>query len=378
MQRIVVAGGGYAGLQTALRVARSGQKCAIVVVDRNDSHQLITRLPELVGGRIRSDKILIPYRRLMGHEITHLQTDVTGFDPEGLAVETRAGRIQGAYLVIALGSSPDFRGIPGAAEHAYPVRSVSEGKILRQKLEQLVSQRDRVHVVIVGAGYTGTEVAGELAEWNRRLGGPPPISVTVVAPESGLLSEADPRLGVAAERILREKGVRFRLRHEVTAVGHDRVFVQPGEPCRADVVIWAARAHAAGPRLPSVEAPLPDGRIPVDPYLRLAPYDRVYLVGDSAAPYNFQLDRVAPASAQMAVEEGRAVGSDIAGLLAGREPKEFRARTLGDALALGGRDGVADVGGVILTGRPAIAIKQAALLRYLIQIGGATLAREYR
>lgn len=377
MKRVVVAGGGYAGLQAALRVARSGQRCAIVVVDQNASHQLITRLPELVGGLIGPERALIPYRRVLPPGISHIQTDVTSIDPESVAIETKDGRVAGDVLVVAFGSSPDFRGVPGAQEHAYPMRSVSEAAALRQRLEQAVAERAHVHVVIVGAGYTGTEVAGELAEWNRRLGGSRAISVTVVAPESGLLSEADPRLGVAAERILREKGVRFRLRHGVTSVERDRVLVTPGEPCPADVVIWAARAHAAPPRLPGGE-PVADGRIPVDPYLHPGRYDQVYLAGDVAAPYDFRLDRLVPPSAQMAVEEGRAVGSNIAAMLAGREPSEFRPHMLGEALALGGTDGVADVGGIILTGRAAGAVKQAALLRYLWGIGGARLAGEYR
>lgn len=377
MRRVIVAGAGYAGLQAALRVARLDRTCAITLVDRNDRHQLITRLPELVGGTVRPDKLLVPYRRLVGDAISRVQSEVTALDPEGTAIETPAGRIQGDYLVIALGSSPDFHGIPGAQEHAFPVRSVSEAEMLRQRLEQALSQHAEVRVVIVGAGYTGTEVAGELAEWNRRLGHSRTISIIMVAPESRVLLEADPRLGIAAERILREKGVSFRLRHQVAAVERDRVLVKPGEPCPADVVIWAARAHAGPPHLPGAGIPVTDGRIAVDPYLRPARYERVYLAGDVAAPYDFRLDRLAPPSAQMAVEEGNTVGSNIAALLAGREPREFQPRALGEALALGGLDGVASFAGAIVTGRAAIGVKKAALIRYLYGIGGIRLAREY-
>lgn len=377
MRRVVIAGAGYAGLQAALRLARSSQPGAITVVDRNDYHQLITRLPELVGGTLHPSKVRIPYLRLLGQGIAHVQAEVTALDPEDLAIETRAGRIRGDYLIIALGSSPDFHGVPGTQEYAYPVRSVSQAQALRQRIEQVTAERDHVRVVIVGAGYTGTEVAGELAECGRRLGKSKTISITVVAPESGLLKEADPRLGITAERILREKGIHFRLRHEVTAIERDRVLVTPGEPCQADVVVWAARASAAPPHLPGAATLVADGRISVDPYLRPAQFKRVYLAGDLAAPYDFQLDRLAPPSAQMAVEEGNTAGSNVASLIAGCEPREFRARELGEALALGGSQGVASLAGTIVTGRPALAVKKAALLRYLYGIGGAGLAREY-
>lgn len=378
MPRVLVAGAGYAGLQVALGVAaRCGHICDVTVVDRNTDHQLITRLPELVGGTIDSGKVLIPYRRLLGRGISHIQTDVTGFDPQGTAIQTLADRIEGDYLVIALGSSPDFRSVPGAQEHAYPMRLVSEAEALHQRLEQVSAERDHVRVVIVGAGYTGTEVAGELAEWSRRLRGPKNISITIVAPESTLLSDADPRLGVAAERILRGKGVRFRLRHGVASIERGRVLVQPGEPCEADVVIWAARAHAAPPHLAGLGPLVAEGRIPVDPYLRPPRYDRVYLAGDIAAPHDYLLDRVVPPSGQMAVEEGSTVGSNIAAMVMGRQPREFRPRMLGEALALGGADGVAEVAGVIVTGRPALAIKRAALVRYLYRLGGSSLVRGY-
>lgn len=378
VERVVVAGGGYAGLQVALRLVwRCGSRCAVTLIDRSHNHQLLTKLPQIVGGRLQPRDALIPYARLIGREIRHLRSEVLAFDPGHLAVETSTGRITGDYLVVALGSAPTF-GVPGAAGLAFPLRSVATAEVLRRRLEEVAESRTG-HVVIVGGGYTGTEVAGELAEWGsgHSGSGSRSFSVTLIAPEGRLLSEGDPRLGAAAERILRKKGVVFHLHHGVRAVEQDHVLLESGTVYPADVVIWATRAHAASPELPGT-CPLPgDGRIPVDPYLRPARYERVYVVGDAAAPYDFSHDRIVAASAQMAVEEGMLVGSNLAAALRGSELEEFHPHVLGEALTLGGSSAVAEVGGVILSGRAAIAVKRAALARYLYRLGGSSLVRDY-
>ncbi|MDQ2741073.1 MAG: FAD-dependent oxidoreductase [Chloroflexota bacterium] len=378
--RVVIAGAGYAGVRVASRLrSLLGESGEITVADRDASHQLIVRLPEIIGGTISPDQALIPYSRLFGNDVRLVQSEIVKLLPEGAALETAEGEYTGDFLVVALGSAPDYHEVPGAQEHAFPVRSVRDAERLRRRLEQVTGTGETVHVVIVGAGYTGTEVAGEIAEWGKRLqaeggGG---ITVTVVAPETRLLVEADLRLGDAAERILRQKGVWFRLGTSVRRVEQAAIELDPEPSCPADVVVWAARARAAPPVLSGAETVGHEGRIQVDPYLRSRRYDRVYLAGDVACAFDYVQDRVVAPSAQMAVREGNLVAENIAAEVRGRQVREFRPRRPGEALSLGGSGGVAEIGGVILTGRKALALKHAALARYLYQLGATGLLREY-
>jgi len=234
-------------------------------------------------------------------------------------------------------------------------------------------------VCIVGAGYTGTEVAGELAEWNlrlRRAGARQRLEVTVVAQDPGLLPEGNARLAAIAERVLRSKGVAFDLGATVFGLEPGRLLLE-GSALPADLILWAARSRASPALGDSGWRRGPDGRVRVDPYLRAEGLDRVYVAGDTAFAYDYRRDRLAPASAQLALAEADLVARNLAAESAKRSLREFRPRQIGEALSLGGKDGAAEVTGVVVSGRSALAVKEAALLRYLASLGGVQLAASY-
>jgi NADH dehydrogenase len=232
----------------------------------------------------------------------------------------------------------------------------------------------------VGAGYTGTEVAGVLAEWNRRLvrlGSSARIAVTLAAQDGRLLPEGNKRLAPVAEAVLASKGVVLMLGTPAQQVEVDRVYLRDGGAIEADVVVWAARTR--GCQVPT-SGPLrlnPEGRIVVDPYLRALGHERVYVAGDLAAAIDYARDRPVPATAQLAIQEAAVVAHNLAAEVRGSTLREFLARPIGEALSLGGSDAVAEVAGVVVSGRLAASVKSTALLRYLVGLGGPRLAARY-
>jgi NADH dehydrogenase len=143
----------------------------------------------------------------------------------------------------------------------------------------------------------------------------------------------------------------------------------------ADVVLWAAHSRA-WPLCGNTARAGVDGRVVVDPYLQAEGLSRVFVAGDTALAYDYVHDRVASSSAQLAVQQGALVARNLAAALEGRPLREYRPHILGEALSLG-RDGAAEVGGVVVTGRAALAVKEAALVRYLRSLGGVRFVSEY-
>jgi NADH dehydrogenase len=201
--------------------------------------------------------------------------------------------------------------------------------------------------------------------------------VTVVEEDPRLLPQGNERLAAVAERVLRRNGVAFSLGTPVQRIAPDHLNLGAAGLVACDLVLWAVRKRGS----PIVARPgwalAPDGRARVDPYLRALGHERVYVVGDAAAAYNYERDAPVQSSAQLAVQEGALAGRNLAADLLGGRREEFRARVLGEALSLGGRNGAAELAGLVLTGRAALAIKEAALIRYLTRLGGPGLAGQY-
>ena len=380
MPGIAVIGGGDAGIAAARRLDRLlDNRWSIKLVDRSADHQLLTRLPEIVGGRLHPARACVPLRSVLGRRIQVVQGKVTQIDPDRRRVEMTDKELIADWLVITVGSVPHFLGIPEAKEHALVMRSVADAVRFRERVEEELGARKRVHIVIVGAGYTGTEIAGEVADWSKRLrreGSERRLSVQVVAQDERLLPEGNPRLAAIAQRVLESKGVRFSLGTTVFGAERDRLLLERSA-LEADVILWAVRSEAPPALLTDQWRRGRDGRVRVDPYLRAVGHDRVYLAGDAALVYDYRRDRIASANAQLAVEEGRMVARNLAAEISGRRLHEFRPRLLGEALSLGATDGAAEVTGVVVTRRAALAIKEAALLRYLTSLWGWQLAACY-
>lgn len=379
MPTIAVLGGGYAGVQAIRRLDRLlDRSWTITMIDRDDCHQLLTRLPEVVAGALEPSKACIPFRSIARPRINVVRREITEIDPVNRRITTATGVIEAQWLVVALGATPDYLDIPGARENGMVVKSVEQAVRLRERIEMELKNRRQVKVAVVGAGYTGTEVAGELAEWSRRLPDGDKIEVAVVAQDTRLLPEGNDRLAHAAESILRRKGVSLELGVGVDKVAENSLHLESGRRMKAHVIVWAAHSRASGEVNHQGWRTGQDGRIIVDPYLRAIGPERVYAVGDGALALDPRRGSVAPATAQLSVQEGALAAQNLVAEINNGRLEEFRPRSLGEALSLGGADGVAEVGGIVVKGRAALAVKHAAIIRYLSGLGGPRLVNTYR
>jgi NADH dehydrogenase len=341
---------------------------SITLIDRGEHHQLVSRLPEVVAGRIPSRDAFIPFTKVLSRRVRHLIAEVEAVDIEKKRVDTSAGQLRPDVLVIAVGTTPDFLGIPGAASRTTTLKSVADAVHIRNTIAKFRLRQPVVRIVIVGAGYTGTELAGELSAAGRgqvtrtRQGG---LDVRIVSEDARLLPLASPRLSAAVERILRKRNIQLHLGQSIRRVDATGLETTGGDMFSADLVVWAGQTYVSsriiGP--PGVEAPA--GKLRTDPYLRVGNGEAVFACGDVAWIFDYANSTVAPSSAQLALQEGDTVARNIGANARSGALEEYRPHVLGEALGLGGSDAVAEIGGVVITGRAAATVKRAALVRYL-------------
>lgn len=353
-QRIVVLGAGYAGLTCFLELqSRLPPGANPVLVNGGRYHWFTTELHTYVAGE-QADTVRVPLRRLVGAPDRRLVVDrVLRIDPEQQQVTLESGTsLPYDWLVIALGSDPEFYGLPGVQEHALVVGSWEGAVRLRQRLQQLMAAPRPPHLVVVGGGLTGVEVAAELAD---RYDGRVRVTLLEAGPE--IMSGFGPELVQTAREVLAAKGIRIRTGTPITGVEAEAIHLKDADWLSYDLLVWAAGVR--GSHL-LAEAGLPvtkRGRAMVDAFLRSLGDDRIYVIGDAAAVAP-EGEQEVPPTAQAAVQMGRTAARNLLRRLKGRAEEPFQYRSRGAIASLGWTEGVGQVGSEQLVGMPAMMAKE--------------------
>ncbi|GCD19731.1 NAD(P)/FAD-dependent oxidoreductase [Cellulomonas algicola] len=351
---VVVLGGGLAGVACAHRLADAD--VPVVLVDRNDYHQFQPLLYQVATSQLPAEDVARPHRTVFRrHPAVQVRTiEAVAVDAGARAVTLADGQVlRGSALVLAAGAQPEFFGVPGAAEHAFPLYSVADAERLRRHLHDVVrtgadAPDGARHVVVVGGGPTGVETAGAVAELfaalahTGRLAGP--AKVTLVDRGSALLAPfAEASHAYAHEHLVRH-GVDVRLGTGVAAVHADRVELTDGTVLPARTVVWGG-GESAAPILAGAGVPTGrGGRVTVRPDLRVEGLHHVYAVGDAANVPDGDGDGTLPQLGSVAQQSGRTAADNLLRERAGEDPHPFRYRDKGIMAMIGRNAAVAEVG----------------------------------
>ena len=350
---MVVLGAGYAGLTCFLELQdRLARGHDLVLVSRDRHHWFTTELHTYAAGH-DADAVRIPLRRLVRPPGRLIIDHVSALRPAARQVELKlSGTLAYDLLVFALGSEPEYFGLPGIPRHALTIGSPPAAREVRERVRALAAREGPPgHVLVVGGGLTGVELAAELAdEYPGRLR----VTILEAAPE--IMAGFPPDLVQVARRILEGKGIRILAGSPIVTADASCVHLQGGGEVPYDLLVWAGgvRGHSllarAGLALGG------RGRARVDAFLRSVSDDRIYVIGDSAAFADPASGREIPPTGQAAVQMGRAAAPAPAGRTAGtalRLPHAGAVRLPG-APRRGGRAGRGAHGGPARHGRQAL------------------------
>ncbi|MFB6850042.1 FAD-dependent oxidoreductase [Streptomyces sp. NPDC056373] len=376
--RILVVGAGFAGYRTARTLSRLTRgRAHITLLNPTDYFLYLPLLPQVAAGVLEPRRVTVslpdslPDVRLVLGEADRIDLDdrtlhYTGPEGEG-------GTLAYDRLVLAAGSVNKLLPIPGVAEHAHGFRGLPEALYLRdhvtRQVELAASSDDpgtcaaRCTFVVVGAGYTGTEVAAhgqmftdaQVRKHPLRQGMRPRWMLLDVAPR--VLPEMDEKLSATADRVLRQRGVDVRMGTSVKEATHDGVLLTDGEFVETRTLVWCVGVRP-DPLVESLGLPMEKGRLLVDPHLRVPGRPELFACGDVAAVPDLENPgSCTPMTAQHAWRHGKVAAENVAASLGlGGARKPYRHRDLGFVVDLGGAKAAADPLGVPLSGVPAGAV----------------------
>lgn len=369
--RVLILGGGFAGVGAAQKL--KGADVEVVLVDKHDYHTFQPLLYQLATGLLETTAVGHSLRDLLAHHdnTTIHKASVAAVDLDGRTVSfEEIAPISYDYLVFGLGAEVNFFGTSGAAEHAFPMYTLTDAVRLKDHLLDRWEAADRdpsivsdgaLNVVVVGGGPTGVETAGAIAELYRGdlakdYGGVNEEDARVTLVEAGpeLFPMFKPKLREYTAKALTDRTVEVRTGALVASVSPTQVTLKSGDVLPAHTLVWGAGLQGNA-LVPSLGLELQRGnRIGVGAELTLPGHPEVFVVGDVAAITDAKTDTVLPQLGSVALQSGEHAGETIARTVAGKATKSFAYHDKGTMAAIGrGAAVVQMLGGRTMTGKKA-------------------------
>ncbi|MCI3922627.1 FAD-dependent oxidoreductase [Paenibacillus sp. TRM 82003] len=400
MKQIIVLGGGYGGVLTAKKLANQLKKetgVRITLIDRKPYHTLLTELHEVAAKRVDEDSIKVDLKKVFAgfKNVDVVLDEITNIDLPDRSLRSEARTYRYDYLVIGTGSKPTFFGIPGADEHAFTLWSYEDAIRLRERFtemfRQAVKERDpqtrkeMLTFVVVGAGFTGVEMIGELAEHVQELcrdfrveRSEVHLHVVDMAPK--ILPILPDKLIEKAERHLTKLGVNMIVGSKISGVKANAVVLGDRE-IQSRTVIWTAGVEGSDIVGSTDIEQQGRRRIQTNDKLQTPAHPEVYVVGDNI----FFIPEGAAAPVPQMVENAELaapiVAFNIVADIQNKPKKSYKPTFHGTMVSIGSRYGVANVGTpnrmIPMTGFFAMLVKHLINMVYLFQVAGFNKVYSY-
>ena len=376
-KRIVILGGGFAGVGVAQELSRllpGAENGEILLIDEDNFMLFTPMLTEAAGGELQTSHIVSPLRSLEPR-VRFVQGRIARIDLGKREVEVQVGtgsldgnteRFTGDQLVIALGAVTNTHGTPGVDTYGLGMKTLADaGKVFQRIsacLERAATENDAgkraalMTFVVAGGGYTGVETMAAMNDFLRESVRSLPalksveVRTILVSPEARILPELSEELATYAQKQLQDHGVEIRFNVGVSGVTEDVVELKNGEQIAARTLVWAAGVTPS----PLIE-PLPAAKgkhhgLKVTTACQVEGYPGVWALGDCAEiPHPDGEGNYAP-TAQNATREGKQVAQNMVAVFRGKQPKPFRYTPMGELALVGRHTGVARVVGVNFSG----------------------------
>lgn len=372
--RILILGGGFAGVYAALEFERALRRRSIVaevtLVARDNFFLFTPMLPEIAASELEMNSIVNPLRKLL-KRVNVFVGEILKIDPAKRSVALRHGEDQHPHelefdhLILALGGGSNFFGLRGVEEHAFTFKTLDDAVRLRNHLIRLIEEAGSecslddkealLTFVVAGGGFAGVETIGAINDFVREALPfyphlrPDSVRMVLVAPDEPILPELGPKLGRYAQRKLAMRGVEIINHARVQAMCSGCLELTNGSSIATRTLLWTA-GTGAHPLVAKLPLPNQNGRIKVDETLRAVGSDAIWAVGDCAAITDPNTKGFYPPTAQHAIREGRAAARNVIATLRDRRCRAFSFSAFGKLAVIGRRTGVANVLGINFSG----------------------------
>ncbi len=371
--RVVILGGGFGGMYAALEFERAlarGAALDVTLVNHDNFFLFTPMLHEVAASDLDITNIVSPIRKLL-RRVTFFHGEIEAIDLQHQRVGLSHGHEQHCHslpydhLVLALGSTTNFFDIPGLADRAFTMKSLSDAIVLRNHLIANLEEADfecggtlrasLLNFVVAGGGFAGVETIAAMNDFLREAVRFFPhlradmLRIILVSSGEVILPELGTKLGTYAQRKLIEQKVEIHANCKVTVVTDLDVMLSDGTTVPTNTLVWTAgiSPHALLNTLP---CPKEKGRVLVNEYLEVPGWPGLWALGDCALVPDRKTGAFHPPTAQHALREGRVAARNILATVRGDRMKPFLYSTLGLLAPIGRRTGVANILGVNFSG----------------------------
>ncbi len=351
-KRVLIAGGGFAGLKLATRLADSDFQ--VVLIDKNNFHQFQPLFYQVATAGLEPSAISFPLRKIFQHtpNVIIRIAEIKGLNTIKKEVITSLGDVRYDILVLAMGVDTNFFGMPHIASNAIPMKSVSEALSLRNKLlqnfEDALDEDDAekeqalLNIVVVGGGPTGVEVSGTLAEMKKYILPKDypeldfsKMNIYLLEAGSRILGGMSVESARKAEKYLTKLGVFVQCNAQVSDYDGEKVSVHNNIQIPAKTLVWAA--GVTGGKTDGVNPGVyaRGNRIKVDTFNRVEGYDNIYALGDNACMATEKYPDGHPQMAQPAIQQARLLAKNLKRQLKNQAMKPYTYSNKGSMATVG-------------------------------------------
>lgn len=394
-KRILILGGGYAGVKagkTLHKIFKNDDSVEITLIDRKPYHTLMTELHEVAGHRTEPHAIQIDLRTIFaGRKVKVVTDNITNVDFEGKQLTSERATYKFDYLILAAGSDSNSFGIEGIDEHAFTLWSYEDAIKLRAHVEKMFQmaaieedaeiRKQLLTFAVVGGGFTGVEMVGELGEAKEHLSekyGVDKKEVTIYNIEATpriLNTLKDEKQIAAVERRYKKLGIELLKNAALVKATADGFELKDGRVFKTKTLVWGAGIKVSNfiGKL-GLEAGR-GGRVVVNKYMQTTKYTNVFMAGDNA--HYEDKDGFLPQIVEAAEQSGHTAAMNIGALIQGKEMHEHKQNYHGFMVSIGSRYAVSDNNGLKFNGFFAVLIKHLVNFYYLFLVSGVAQVMEY-
>jgi NADH dehydrogenase len=369
--RVVVVGGGFAAVQFAktLRSKLRASECEILVFSRENHMVFHPLLADVAGASINGDAAAAPLRQMLpGVECRTERVQRINLSSSEIEFDDGNGaltRLHYDHVVVACGAESNLGIIPGMSDHAFAFKVMRDAVELRQQIVRQMESaeaatdpnRRRWHLsfIIVGAGFSGVEVAGEINELVRSSTRfyqnfhKKDVVVSLVHSQDQILPEVAPKLREFAQKKMEKAGITMLLNTRAVAATHEGVELNDGRMLTGATVVCTI-GTAISPIVQALDVPKERGRIRTTPEMRIEGQTNAWAIGDCAYIINAFDNKPAAPTGQFAERQGRQAALNIVRILKAEPTQPFRFKALGQLCSIGGYQAVAEMLGVHISG----------------------------
>lgn len=370
LKRVVVVGGGFAGLELVKKL--KNKNLQVVLIDKNNYHQFLPLIYQVATAGLESSSISFPFRKLFQKQknFYYRMAEVRAVNTEAKVIQTSIGKIEYDYLVLAAGSVSNFFGNENLEKKSIPMKNMQEALGLRNTLLSnferaltCATQEEReelLKVVIVGGGATGVEIAGAIAEMKRFVFpkdypdlDPASLKIILVEGSEHLLAAMSSKASSNAKKYLEKMGVEIMLQTRMLDYNNNIAKLSTGEEINTRSLIWVSGVCAT--EIKHIDGDLlgRGKRIIVDEFNAVKKLNNVYCIGDQSIMPEGDASYKGghPQLAQVAIQQARNLAKNINNKELGKTLTPFTYRNLGSMATIGRKKAVADLGKIKIGGR---------------------------